>query len=107
MLVLPRRTGEAVLIGDDIEIALANVNDEQVELRIVRSELRGRLTTVIFEGHLRAGDSVEFAPGCRCQVGDVRDGVVRLGIDAPSTINVHRREVLQALRRERRRNEAD
>jgi carbon storage regulator len=50
MLILTRRPGESLLIGDDIEITLINVEGNQVkvgiraphDIAILRSELRER-----------------------------------------------------------------
>ena len=39
--------------------------------------------------------------GIRITVVEVGDGTVRLGVDAPAEIPVHREEVFQSIRRER------
>ncbi len=46
------------------------------------------------------GDDVEVT------IVDVRGGKVRLGITAPKHISVHRREVYEAIQREKRQKEA-
>ncbi len=57
MLVLSRHRGEAIMIGDDIKIIVA----------------------------------------------DIRGDKVRLGIDAPSNVPIHRQEVYEAIKREGQR----
>ena len=58
MLVLSRKKGESIMIGDDIEITIV----------------------------------------------DIRGDKVRLGIVAPATIPVHRKEVYEAIQRENKEN---
>lgn len=60
MLVLSRQVGESIMIGDDIEITIA----------------------------------------------DVRGDKVRLGINAPRTVNVHRKEIWQNIKDGAMRSEA-
>jgi len=61
MLVLTRRKDESIMIGDDVEIIIA----------------------------------------------DIRGDNVRLGITAPKTIPVHRREVYEAIQREKSEKKRD
>lgn len=59
MLVLQRKEGESIMIGDSIEITIV----------------------------------------------DMRKGFVRLGIEAPRDVSVHRKEVYQVVQRERNNRE--
>ncbi len=47
------------------------------------------------------GDNIEIT------VVDIRGDRIRLGINAPKELSVHRKEVLEAIRRDREKNEKD
>ena len=52
-------------------------------------------------------ESIMIGDDVRIAVVEIRGGKVRLGIDAPPEVTVHRREVYDAIRREEVRNEVD
>ena len=53
----------------------------------------------------RRDESIMIGDMIKVMVVDVRRDKVRLGIDAPKGVQVHRKEIWDALQDERRRNE--
>lgn len=53
----------------------------------------------------RRDESIMIGDMIKVMVVDVRSDKVRLGIDAPKGVPVHRKEIWDALQDERRRNE--
>jgi len=53
----------------------------------------------------KVGQSIEIGRGIFVTVVDIRGEHVRLGVDAPSNIPVHRHEVAEAIRHEKNRGQ--
>lgn len=53
----------------------------------------------------RRDESIMIGDMIKVMVVDIRSDKVRLGIDAPKGVQVHRKEIWDALQDERRRNE--
>jgi len=104
MLVLTRRKGENILIGDHVEIAIINVNDKEKqakigiavtdkEIRIGDKILRedgGQITLCLSadDENIFIGDDIEIA------LIRVQRGQARLGINAPKDIPIIRKELV-------------
>ena len=84
-----------------MEVAVHANPAKVVELRITRSELRGRLTSES-EHRLRTSDRVDLGDGCFCSLVKILTDRVHLGFDTPKSVPVHRKEVYEAIRREMR-----
>lgn len=85
MLVLSRRPGEALLIGDDIMLVLERVEPGKVTYEILADETCDRVTRELLEP-LHLGDRI-----C-VQALAMRGCWVRIGIDAPREVRVDRAE---------------
>ncbi|MBT6225174.1 MAG: hypothetical protein HOI47_00810 [Candidatus Scalindua sp.] len=83
MLVLTRREGESLKIGNGIEIIVKEVNPSHVNLRINDSEdiTIDKLKSKII------GDGVKIT------VKKINSGQVKLGIRAPESMSINRNEV--------------
>jgi len=129
MLVLTRKKGESIVINDGVEVTVANILGDKVRLvvnapdgiPVVQREMfgatipHGSPCTVRLDPHeakSRGGSGSSFVflrhrdegivigDNVVVTIVDIRGDKVRLGIDAPTEIPVHRREVYEAIQRE-------
>lgn len=85
MLVLTRRLGESIIIGDDIIITVLNISEDQIYLDVNISE---SLTINIQE-------SVSIRADIKVKVVKIDKNQVKLGITAPDDVIIKREEVLK------------
>jgi carbon storage regulator CsrA len=99
MLVISRQVGDAVMIGQDLEVAVVSIEPEAVTLCVRHSG--GGPESV----HRVARDAVlELPLHTSCTPVDIRSDKVRLGLTCPKELSVHRKEVYDAIRGADRRN---
>ena len=55
----------------------------------------------------RKDESIMIGDDVEITIVDIRGDKVRLGITAPKTISVHRREVYEAIQREKNQNDSE
>ena len=82
MLVLARRQGESLKIGDDIEIIVKEINPTHVNLRINDSE---DITIDKYESKI-------IADGIKITVRKINGTQIKLGINAPESMKVDRKD---------------
>jgi carbon storage regulator len=101
MLVLSREINQSLMIGDDMQLEVLRIRGTRANLRITRRLIGGRLTQEVFADWLEKDRSIELGNQISFAVVDIRENPtkVRLGIQAPKTISVHRKEVYDAIRR--------
>jgi carbon storage regulator CsrA len=80
MLVLARRQGESLKIGDDIEIIVKEITSSHVDLRINDSE---DITIDRFESKV-------IADGIKITVKKIKGTQARLGVNAPESMHIDR-----------------
>ena len=80
MLVLARRQGESLKIGDDIEIIVKEITSSHVDLRINDSE---DITIDKYESKI-------IADGIKITVRKINGTQIKLGINAPESMKVDR-----------------
>lgn len=85
MLVISRRPGEALLIGDDITLVLCEASNGKVTYEVLTDEGGSFVTRSLLEP-LRLHDRI-----C-VQALTVRGSCVRIGIDAPRDVRIDREE---------------
>ena len=103
MCVLSRQAGESIMVGDDVEVVVVAIEHSKVALDVRHTTLRGRMTHNDSYPEAVVGEVLNLpAPGS-CTVVDIRGDKVRLGMDAPKDVSIHRKEVWEAIRRENRR----
>ena len=83
MLVLARRQGESLKIGNDIEIIVKEINPSHVNLRINDSE----------DITIDRRESKVIADGVKITVKKINGTQTKLGINAPESMKVDRNEV--------------
>src|SRR5688500_6534897 len=96
MLVITRRQNEAVMLGDDLLVRVVEIDPKRVKLAVTRLNTLG----VPAELWLAREEIAEVVGGITLEVVDIRDDKLRLGIDAPKNVSIHRKEVYDAIRRE-------
>ena len=82
MLVLTRREGESLLIGNDLRITVLIVYETKTKLRIQDSEDK---TTM-----MRKNTTITLREGITVTVADIDQHQVKLGIKAPKHVNIER-----------------
>ena len=82
MLVLARRQGESLKIGDDIEIIVKEITSSHVDLRINDSE---DITIDRFESKV-------IADGIKITVKKIKGTQARLSVNAPESMKVDRED---------------
>jgi sRNA-binding carbon storage regulator CsrA len=80
MLVLTRRQGESLRIGNDIEIIIKEINPSHVNLRINDSE----------DITIDKLESKVIANGIKVSVEKIKGSQARLGITAPTNMDIKR-----------------
>jgi len=94
MLALSRRIGEAIRIGDDFILEVLDLERHMVMLELERPDPdfdRSQWLVV----HRQAGEEFQVAEDIRVQINRITGGIVRLGIDAPSIVEIVRAELEQ------------
>ena len=106
MLVISRQAGESIMMGDDVEIAVQKIRAKRVGLLVKLLAVGGRFTFEdVFDVQLNEGDERIRLPGdVTCEIVQVSGEKARIGICAPKTTSIHRREVYDVIRRENRRD---
>lgn len=109
MLVLSRQNNEAIMIGPEMVVEVVSLNRNNVKLHVTTNEIGGRLTSDKIYGPLKRDQGVTITPEIRIDIVDLRqepDAIkVRLGINAPKSLSIHRKEVYDAIRRENKNND--
>ncbi len=83
MLVLTRKLGESVIIGDDIIVTVLTIDKKQVKLSVNDSE--GVTINLQESISIRDGITVKLVKTDKTQV--------KLGIEAPKDVTINREEV--------------
>jgi sRNA-binding carbon storage regulator CsrA len=97
MIVMSREVGSTIMIGDDVEVLVDAIDQHAIEITVTRREINGRLTSESTH-RLALSEQLDLKGGCTCTLGDLRSGKARLGIVAPKTTSIHRKEVWEAIR---------
>lgn len=92
MLVLSRKRGESIVINEEFLLTVLRFTADEAEcsLSTTGGELLGNVT-------ISCHSQVEVIPRVRIVLVQTRDDKVRLGIDYPQDMAVHRKEVADAL----------
>lgn len=83
MLVLTRRLGESLIIGDDIKITVLNIGEDQTKLSVNDSEGMA----------LDLQETTTIKDGITVTLVKIDKAQVKLGIEAPEDVTINREEV--------------
>ncbi len=99
MLCIRRQRDESIVIGDDLVVTVVEIRGERVALAVGHLHSGGRLPMVEQSEPVWLMPNQQLPVGheCVCTVVDVRGDVVRLGIEGPRQVSVHRKEVYDAI----------
>jgi len=104
MLVLTRKAGQSIMIGDDIEVSVTSVVGEKVHIEVgFRSPLGERVRVGMQAPRTvpaKSSQSIMIGDDVEVSVLSVIGEKVRIGIQAPRTVPVYRREVYLEIQRE-------
>ena len=84
MLVLTRRQGESLRIGNDIRITFCIIYKTQIKLEINDSEV----VTIKLQ------ESISIAGGIKISLEKIKESQVQIGIIAPKGVKIDREEVV-------------
>jgi carbon storage regulator len=85
MLILTRRIGETIIIGDNIEVTISGIKGNLIRIRTATPEL-----LVVTR---KVGEPINIGKDISVTPLSVKGMQVRLGIEAPKDISVHREEI--------------
>ena len=80
MLVVARRPGESLLIGNDIELTVKQINSNHIKLCVNNSE---NITIDKWKSNI-------IADGVKITVEKINKGQVKLGVCAPESMAINR-----------------
>ena len=104
MIVISRQVADAIMVGEDVEVGVVAIEPAAVTLSVRHSAVGGRLTLEDSFQQVAGRDAVISLPAVGvCTIVDIRGDKVRLGMDAPKDVSIHRKEVWEAIKRENRR----
>ncbi len=99
MLVLVRQVDEWIMIGDDVLVGPSVVDSHRIRLTV-----NGRVSGGARDGapftktvDLSTDDDLELAPNVSVKVVQILPPKVRIGVIAPKTMSIHRKEVYDAI----------
>ena len=112
MLVLSRREGESVMVGDYFRVTVAAIAAERAMIVVARKGLGypSEVDEVILRRWMRRDEReiIPLAEGASVTLADIRGEKVRLGFTLPRGMSLHREEVYDALHdRKTRQKEND
>ena len=106
MLVLVRQVDEWIMIGDDLLVGPFLIDSHRIRLTVNGRVLGGAQDGAPFTKtiDLSTDAELELAPNVSVRVVQILPPKVRIGVVAPKTISIHRKEVYDAIRRANEEN---
>ena len=83
MLVLARRQGESLIIGDDTKVTVLNIGENQIKLGV--NDSGGVI--------INLQESISIRDGIKVKLVKIDKTQVKLGIEAPADVTINREEV--------------
>jgi carbon storage regulator len=101
MLVISREINQSLMIGDDLQLQVLKIRASSAHLRVTRTLIGRRMTEELFSGWLEKDRPLDLGDKIACAVVEIQvnPAKIRLGIDAPREVSIHRKEVYDAIRR--------
>jgi sRNA-binding carbon storage regulator CsrA len=96
MLVLSRLKGESVMIGDDLPLTVMEIEAERVRMHASGKAAGGRISLGAVEAWLEQDQEMSLGTDVSCCLVGIVAGKVRVGINVPRNVSVHRKEVYDA-----------
>ncbi len=82
MLALTRRSGESLIIGDDVKVTVSNICENQINLCVNDSQ----------SAFVRLQENISIRDGIIVNVVKIDKAQVKLGIEAPAGVTIHKEE---------------
>lgn len=113
MIILSRQARQALMIGENVNVTVDEIRPDAAILIVcgpivLLAEAHPEVTrrssnslSVI----LRKDQALRFGPDFTIGVADIRGDKVRLAIEVPAVVKVHRKEVYDAIKRENDRRQ--
>jgi carbon storage regulator len=101
MLVISREPNQSLLIGDDLQLQVLKIRASSAHLRVTRGPIGGRITDELYSDWLEQNRPLDLGNKIVCAVVQIQvhPAKIRLGIEAPREVSIHRKEVYDAIRR--------
>ncbi len=102
MLVLSRKLNEKIVIGDDLWITVTKIDAKESAKaeNTVTLQIDGPGAVSWSALPRKKDEAIQLGVGITFHVVDIALGHVRLGIDAPREVTIHRKELYDAIRRD-------
>lgn len=103
MFVFTRGVDEWLVIGDDIFVAPTDIDEKSVRLIAKGRMLGGPNDGGTFQSahELSKGQSFPIGPMIQVTLVEVRGGMVRIGINAPPHLALHRKESPKSIKEDK------
>jgi sRNA-binding carbon storage regulator CsrA len=92
MILLARRVNEALVISQSVTVRVVTITDQEVS---IETECKAGAVGAIPSRHLcRRNDRIELPGPVVLQIVDIQPNQVRISVDAPPNVTIHRAELL-------------
>jgi carbon storage regulator len=101
VLIISRHVDEAIILGGDMSVTVGEIAGDRATIRFGYKATGGRISfNEVREVLLRRDEICSLTKEVEVSVVDIRGDKVRIGIQGPKTMSVHRKEVYDAIRGE-------
>lgn len=97
MLILMRRVGEALVIGDDLKIVVTGLNSDKAFLEV--ADVAGDAVSVPV--NRKTQQSLVLFDDAVIHILEINGNQVKIGIEAPRSVSVHREEIYNKIQKEK------
>jgi carbon storage regulator CsrA len=100
MFLLNRQQGQSIVIGTNLLLTITQVEARRAKLRISHTVTGGRISfdDIVEDIWVSPNDTICLGPDLMCTVVKLQDRAVRLDLDVPRNVAIHRKEIYDTIR---------